>query len=67
MALVTLGSDDGRMIQFEAEDDWLTEQEIDEGDEWPDDVDALLEAEDKASNMSDFMNNYYAALEEMEE
>lgn len=67
MVLVTLEADGGRVLQFEVEDAWLTEQGIDEGDEWPDDVEALLEAEDKATNMSDFMNNYYSALEEMEE
>ncbi len=67
MALVTIESDDGRIMQFEAEDAWLTKQGIDEGDEWPDDVDALIDEEDKASKMSDFMNNYYAAIEEMEE
>ena len=67
MVFVTLETDDGRVLQFEVEDAWLTEQEIDEGEEWPDDVEALLEAEDKATNMSDFMNNYYSALEEMEE
>lgn len=67
MVFVTLETDDGRVLQFEVEDAWLTEQGIDEGDEWPDDVEALLEAEDKATNMSDFMNNYYSALEEMEE
>lgn len=67
MVLVTLEADDGRVLQFEVEDAWLTEQEIDEGDEWLDDVEVLLEAEDKATNMSDFMNNYYSALEEMEE
>ena len=67
MVLVTLESDDGRVIRFEVEDAWLTEQGIDEGDEWPDDVETLIAEEDKASNMADFMNNYYAAVEEMEE
>lgn len=67
VVFVTLETDDGRVVQFEVEDAWLTEQGIDEGEEWPDDVEALLEAEDKATNMSDFMNNYYSALEEMEE
>lgn len=67
MVLVTLESDDGRVMQFEAEDAWLTEQGIDEGNEWPDDVEALIVEEDKASNMTDFMNNYFAAIEEMEE
>lgn len=67
MVLVTIESDDGRMLQFEAEDAWLTAQGIDEGDEWPDDVDALIDETDKALNMSDFMNNYYAAVEEMDD
>lgn len=65
--LVTLESDDGRVIQFEVEDAWLTQKKIDEGDKWPDDVDALLDEADKASVMNDFMNNYYAAVEEMDE
>lgn len=65
--LVTLESDDGRTVRFEAEDAWLTDKGIDEGDEWPEDIDSFLEAEDKAINMNDFMNNYYAALDEMEE
>ena len=67
MVLVTLESDDGRMMQFEAEDKWLTEQGINEGDEWPDDVDAIEAEADKASNMTAFMENYYSAVEEMDE
>lgn len=65
--LVTLESDDGRVIQFEAEDAWLTQKKIDEGGKWPDDVDALLDEADKASVKNDFINNYYAAVEEMDE
>lgn len=67
MVLVTLESDDGRMMQFEAEDKWLTEQGINEGDEWPDDVDAIEAEADKASNMTAFMENYYSAVDEMDE
>lgn len=33
MVLVSLESDDGRVIQFEAADNWLTVQELSEGDE----------------------------------
>lgn len=36
MVLVTLESEDGRTLQFEVSDAWLTAQGIDEGDEWPD-------------------------------
>ena len=38
MVLVSLESDDGRVIQFEAADNWLTVQELSEGDEWPEDM-----------------------------
>ena len=41
--LVTLESEDGRTLQFEVSDAWLTAQGIDEGDEWPDDVETYEE------------------------
>lgn len=34
---ITLESDDGRECQFEVSEDWLMDQGIDEGDEWPED------------------------------
>ena len=67
MVIVTLESDDGRMLQFEAEDAWLNEQDIDEGIEWPYDVDAFETEAEQASNMTAFMENYYSAVEEMDE
>lgn len=67
MVLVILESEDGRTIQFEAEDEWLIEQGIDEGDEWPDDVDSIENESKRALNMADFMANYYSAVEEMDE
>ena len=39
MVLVSLECDDGRMLQLEVADNWLTMQELDEGDEWLDDPD----------------------------
>ena len=39
MALVTLESDDGRVCRFEVSEDRLAYQGIEEGDEWPEDLD----------------------------
>lgn len=65
MVLVSLESDDGRICQFEVSDEWLKSQELDEGDEWPEDIDAGDDDGDSASKQSEFMNNYYDALEEL--
>lgn len=62
--LVILESDDGRICQFEMADEWLSNQEIEEGDEWPEDID-----EDKISEkvqlQNEFMNSYLEALESL--
>ena len=67
MALVTLESDNGRECQFEVAEEWLCNQGIDEGDEWPEDIDGPNEAAEKAMRMSAWMDNYMDALREMEE
>ena len=67
MVLVTLESDDGRRCQFEVSEDWLIHQGIDEGDEWPEDIDAPDENSEKAKLMSAWMDNYMDALREMNE
>ena len=67
MALVTLESDDGRECRFEVSEDWLCNQGIDEGDEWPEDIDEPDEYSEKAIKMSDWMDNYMDALREMDE
>ena len=66
-AFVALESDDGRRCQFEVSEDWLSNQGIDEGDEWPEDIDAPDEESEKAEIMSAWMDNYMDALREMEE
>ena len=67
MVLVTIESDDGRQCRFQCPEDWITDQNLDDGDEWPEDVDELdLEAE-HIDRQSDWMENYYRAVEEMEE
>lgn len=67
MALVTLESDDGRVCQFEVSEDWLAYQGLEEGDEWPEDLDEADEDAKKAKLMSAWMDNYLEALREMEE
>lgn len=67
LALVTLESDDGRACQFEISRDWLLYQEIEEGDEWPEDIDEPDKDSEKAINMSAWMDNYMDALREMDE
>jgi len=64
MALVTIECDDGRRCQFECAENWLSFQEINEGDEWPEDIDEIDSAEASLDNMADWMEGYYEALEE---
>lgn len=64
---VVLECDDGRICQFEASDEWLRIQDIDEGDEWPWDLDEETEDDIKALKQEAWMENYYEAVEEMEE
>lgn len=73
MVGVNLVCDDGRVVQFEVQDEWLTEQNLDEGDLWPEDIDAIMDdaANEKvaktAQKQMDFMDNYLNALEALEE
>ena len=67
MVLVSLESDDGRVIQFEAADNWLTVQELSEGDEWPEDIETPDEADERTVRQTQWMENYFSALEELEE
>ena len=67
MALVTLVCDDGRECQFEVSEDWLMYQGIEEGDEWPEDLDEADKDAKKAEMMSAWMENYLDALSEMDE
>lgn len=66
MVLVSLESDDGRVIQFEATDNWLTVQELSEGDEWPEDIEAPDAADERTVRQTQWMENYFEALEELE-
>jgi len=66
MVLVTIESDDGRRCQFECAQNWLDFQEIDEGDEWPEDIEAIDSELEKAGKMSEWMEKYYEAIEELD-
>lgn len=67
MALVTLESDDGSVEQLEVADNWLLLMNLDEGDEWPEDLmDSSIEDQEKISKQSEWMDNYLDALDEIE-
>lgn len=67
MVLVTLEDDFGRRVKFECAQSWIQFQEINEGDEWPEDIETPDESMLVADTMSAWMDNYYSALEEMDE
>ena len=61
--LVVLESDDGRMCQFEVADEWLVNQGIEEGDEWPEDIDKA----DQIAIQNACMDSYFESLSQLEE
>jgi len=63
--IVTLECDDGRVCRFEVADSWLVSQDINEGDEWPDDLDEMDSEAEKAGKMSEWMEKYYEAVDEL--
>lgn len=67
MVLVTIESNDGRRCQFECAETWLELQEIDEGDEWPEDIEEIEADQDRIGHMSDWMDNYFEAIAELDE
>jgi len=67
MVLVTIESDDGRECQFECADDYLISMQIEEGDEWPEDIEMIEEEENRINRMSNWMDNYYDAIDKANE
>lgn len=67
LVLVTIESDDGRMCRFECAENWLIQQGIDEGDEWPEDIEQVEADRKHIDRMTEWMNKYYEAVEEMED
>lgn len=67
MLLITLESENGEVIQFEAAENWIEMQGLDEGDEWPEDIEAVDVDDEKAAIQNEWMDNYYKAIQELEE
>ena len=65
LVLVTIENEEGQIVRFECPDNWLINQAINEGDEWPEDIDAIDSELDSVNRMNCWMENYYQALEEM--
>lgn len=67
MVIVTIENDFGQRCEFECADEWLRFQDINEGDEWPEDIDIIDKDVEHANKMSQWMENYYEALEELDD
>lgn len=67
LVLVTIESDDGRICRFECAENWLIQQDIDEGDEWLGDIEQAEADREHVDRMTEWMNKYYEALEELED
>ena len=67
MLLITLENEAEEVIQFEVAENWIEMQGLDEGDEWPEDIETEDEESVNAENQARWMENYYRALQEMEE
>ena len=67
MLLITLENEAEEVIRFEVAENWIEVQGLDEGDEWPEDIETEDEEAVNAENQARWMENYYRALQEMEE
>lgn len=67
MVLVSLESDDGRHLQFEMPDEWMISEQLNEGDEWPYDIENEDSEVMKAKKQSAWMDAYMEALQDMDE
>ena len=67
MVLVTLENDFGQTEQLEVADCWLAMQELEEGDEWPEDPDQVNERERNMLAQNQWMDRYMEAVEELQE
>ena len=52
MLLVTLEDENLTVIRFEVAENWIEMQELDEGDEWPEDIDSDDSVGQKADKQS---------------
>lgn len=65
LVFVTLESEDGAILQFEMPENWLVMQELDIGDEWPEDIDGENPEKIKAQRQNDWFNAYNESLESL--
>ena len=63
MLLITLENEVGEMTRFEVPESFIEMQELDEGDEWPEDIDNDA-VTDRITRQSEWMDKYYRAIEE---
>ena len=66
MVLVCVEAEDGRQCQFEVAENWIISQDLDVGDEWPEDIENDADG-DGVTKQAEFMENYFDAVEELEE
>lgn len=52
MLLITLENENGELIKFEVAENWIDMQGLDEGDEWPEDIEAENSDSKKSNNSS---------------
>lgn len=64
LCLVVLENESGDTIELEVSDKWLTIQNLNEGDEWPEDLECQ---EEQINRQNQWMDGYMQALEEMNE
>ena len=62
IVIVELESDEGETCELEIAEDFLTVHDLDEGDEWPLDMDS---DDDKSIRQNEWMDNYLDAIEEL--
>jgi len=68
MVLVTLESELGELMQFEVADHWLELQGLDEGDEWPEEIDDITdESNTIGAKQEEWMKGYLEAISECDE
>lgn len=53
--------------RLEVADQWLTMQELDEGDEWPDEIDAPGEKQDRVTAQNAWLESFLEDMEQLEE
>lgn len=67
MALVLLENEYLETARIEVAEQWLTMQELDEGDEWPEEIDVTDDKLSSVMKQNAWMDSYLEAVEEMDD